>query len=251
MLSIKRSAYSLLEGGSSPWPPQRSSLVFKALVFLASVVVISLSFALGRWSSSSYSSSRDRERGFTKVPPGLSLQTSPQVFIYNRTFGEKSAVADAAWDILFPKQAGYFSHPELAPQRSTFSVYHYLHCLNGIRQGYWAVYEKAVAGEKLNASSLPMMISPPHVRHCIDLLRQSLMCNPDLTVEVKDEVAGGVHGFGEEHRCIDWSALMGWTQQWESRKGGAAGGGTKNQHNGHAHGDGNMHHHEDAVANRF
>ncbi|KAI1203724.1 S-adenosyl-L-methionine-dependent methyltransferase [Nemania serpens] len=35
-----------------------------------------------------------------------------------------------------------------------------------------------------------------HIRHCIDLLRQSLMCNADLTVELKNEELGGVTGFG-------------------------------------------------------
>ncbi|KAI1092133.1 S-adenosyl-L-methionine-dependent methyltransferase [Rostrohypoxylon terebratum] len=35
-----------------------------------------------------------------------------------------------------------------------------------------------------------------HIRHCIDLLRQSLMCNADLTIELKDEELGGVTGFG-------------------------------------------------------
>lgn len=61
-----------------------------------------------------------------------------------------------------------------------------------------------------------MMVSPSHIRHCIDLLRQALMCSPDLTVEVKDMEAGGVHGFGETHQCIDWTALKDWTTKWET-----------------------------------
>lgn len=82
----------------------------------------------------------------------------------------------------------------------------------------------AVAGEKLDPESsfenhhgrgLPAMSSPPHIRHCIDLLRQALMCRPDLTVEVKDMGAGGVHGFGETHQCINWADLTSWTAQWE------------------------------------
>ena len=59
----------------------------------------------------------------------LVVKTSPHVFIYNRTFAEKSDAADNAWSVLFPRQAGYFTHPTVAPNRSTFSVYHYLHCL--------------------------------------------------------------------------------------------------------------------------
>ncbi len=59
------------------------------------------------------------------------------------------------------------------------------------------------------------MNSAPHVRHCIDLIRQSLICRPDTTVEVKDEKVGGVTGFGTEHVCWDWGELVGWTGKWE------------------------------------
>lgn len=81
--------------------------------------------------------------------------------------------------------------------------------------GYWKTHEAAIEGRKLLDSELPMMISPPHVRHCIDLLRQSLMCTADTTIEVKDEAAGGVHGFGVEHRCVKWSQLVDWTAKWQ------------------------------------
>lgn len=76
----------------------------------------------------------------------------------------------------------------------------------------------ALAGTKLDpaGNDLPVMISPPHIRHCVDLLRQALICSPDLTVEVKDEAAGGVHGFGETHQCVDWTNVKNWTSQWES-----------------------------------
>lgn len=82
----------------------------------------------------------------------------------------------------------------------------------------------AVAGEKLDPDdphgngNLPMMASPPHIRHCIDLLRHALMCQPDLTVEVKDDTAGGVHGFGETHQCVNWAHLKDWTTRWENWK---------------------------------
>lgn len=60
-----------------------------------------------------------------------------------------------------------------------------------------------------------MMQSPPHIRHCIDLIRHSLMCQPDITVEIKDPDVGGVTGFGTEHVCRDWGQLMEWTGRWE------------------------------------
>ena len=41
------------------------------------------------------------------------------------------------------------------------------------------------------------------------------MCNPDLTVEVKDEEIGGVTGFGTTHSCQSWEDLLNWTSRWE------------------------------------
>ena len=81
--------------------------------------------------------------------------------------------------------------------------------------GFWKAHDAAVEGRKLADSELPMTISPPHIRHCIDLLRQSLMCMADITVEIKDETAGGVHGFGVEHRCANWGQLVDWTTKWQ------------------------------------
>jgi hypothetical protein len=36
------------------------------------------------------------------------------------------------------------------------------------------------------------------------------MCQPDLTIEVKDARGGGVSGFGTQHRCKDWESVMNW-----------------------------------------
>lgn len=86
---------------------------------------------------------------------------------------------------------------------------------NGIRQGYWEVYKAALDGRKMEEEEFSFMSSPPHIRHCIDLLRQSLMCQPDTTIEVKDDKLGGVTGFGTRHQCWDWKQLIGWTSKWQ------------------------------------
>jgi hypothetical protein len=86
---------------------------------------------------------------------------------------------------------------------------------DGIRHGYWQAYESATTGKHLQPQDIPMMSSPAHVRHCIDLLRQSLMCHGDITVEIKDEDAGGVHGFGVTHECVDWDQLKMLLEKWQ------------------------------------
>lgn len=61
------------------------------------------------------------------------------------------------------------------------------------------------------------MLRPPHIRHCIDLLRQSIMCQPDLTVEKVDPTISASKGFGVTHVCKDYSQLLSFMTQWEQR----------------------------------
>lgn len=86
---------------------------------------------------------------------------------------------------------------------------------DGIRKGYWAVHAAATEGRQIADEDLPLMSSPPHIRHCIDLIRHSLMCQPDLTVELKEEELGGVRGFGTKHQCQNWDQLITWVSKWE------------------------------------
>ena len=69
------------------------------------------------------------------------------------------------------------------------------------------------------SSPMPSHTSPAHIRHCIDLIRQSLMCNADTTIEVKDEEINGVRGFGTLHQCKDWRGLVRWTEETQEKYG--------------------------------
>ncbi|KAK4233593.1 hypothetical protein C8A03DRAFT_19366, partial [Achaetomium macrosporum] len=52
--------------------------------------------------------------------------------------------------------------------------------------------------------------------HCLDYLRQSLMCNADVTLEDLDfgegKALGSVTGWGTQHMCRDWERLRYWTE---------------------------------------
>ncbi|KAH8726601.1 hypothetical protein GQ44DRAFT_738756 [Phaeosphaeriaceae sp. PMI808] len=147
----------------------------------------------------------------------LNLASYAHRFQYNRSFTEKpNATTNAAWKELFPVQGGFFKHPVFATKRSTFAVFHQLHCLDGLRHGYWALFSIASEGKGMEGTEIPFHASPRHIRHCIDLLRNVLMCQPDLTLEVKDDELGGVTGFGTEHQCVNWNQLVDWTSQWET-----------------------------------
>lgn len=55
------------------------------------------------------------------------------------------------------------------------------------------------------------ILSFQHILHCVDWIRQSLMCNADLTLDP----TGNFLGFGNEntHQCRDFGALFDWTYQ--------------------------------------
>jgi Mycotoxin biosynthesis protein UstYa len=174
--------------------------------------------------------SQDRELILSTV------ETIGHTFQYNRSFSyPPSNHTNRAWRNIFPVEGGFFIHPTIAPTRSTFSVFHQLHCLvsqalfaghctradlwqNGLRGGYWANHHAASVGQKLVDDDLPVDIQESHMRHCIDLLRQALMCHADTTLEVVDEKINGVHGFRVEHQCKDWEQLKKWTSEQQARQ---------------------------------
>ena len=57
-----------------------------------------------------------------------------------------------------------------------------------------------------------------HVLHCIEFLRQSVMCHADTTIEAKDPRYHGVVGFGIAHSCKNWSQLVQWVNDRNDRK---------------------------------
>ena len=64
-----------------------------------------------------------------------------------------------------------------------------------------------------------MMNLPLLTIHFSSLIRQSLMCHADTTIEVKDHDIGGVRGFGILHQCRDWFGLVKWTEDTQKRYG--------------------------------
>ncbi|PVH96581.1 hypothetical protein DM02DRAFT_534913 [Periconia macrospinosa] len=145
----------------------------------------------------------------------VAVPTISKIFKYNREFSyPPNNTTNAAWGNLFPKDGGFFTHPPAVSERSTFSVFHQLHCLDAIRHGYWQLHDAATEGRKISDGEFPMHTSPSHIRHCTDLLRQSLMCAADRTIEVKDD-QGGVSGFGTLHQCADYDDLLDTVGKWQ------------------------------------
>lgn len=92
-----------------------------------------------------------------------------------------------------------------------------------MRDAYWFAY-LALNNDNITISEPAVVTMPPpaHVSRCTELLRQSLMCNIDTTVESKEKGLPGVDGFGIKHQCKDWEQLTDWTAK-TLKKGGAKG----------------------------
>ncbi|KAF2192971.1 hypothetical protein K469DRAFT_714992 [Zopfia rhizophila CBS 207.26] len=128
--------------------------------------------------------------------------------------GENKTETNDLWRNLFPIGQGVVYLPtEWAEERglptsdknvnnaseSTYFVaaYHQLHCLSVIRAALYHFKEQHVQKVKWD-----------HTIHCLDSLRQSVMCRADDTLLYTED--GNVFGDGQVRRCRDWKGLQEW-----------------------------------------
>ncbi|KAF5876766.1 uncharacterized protein Bfra_003172 [Botrytis fragariae] len=144
---------------------------------------------------------------------GLRFAKELSTFSYSRNFSyPPSNTTDAAWNGLFMTKGdgGFFNHPYVKGERATLSVLHQLHCLDGIRHIYYLNNDAATTGTVLLDEELDLHMRRSHMRHCIDFLRQSLMCCGDSSIERVNPELKGVTGWGTEHMCTNWEELQEW-----------------------------------------
>lgn len=102
---------------------------------------------------------------------------------------KSTSTADAEWAVMIQLNGGIV---HVGPIQQTFmpSFFHQLRCLNIIRQKYIA---KNAASNELQSLS----------RHCMNYLRQVLMCRVNLRLE---PVAFGAHAVDPRGKltCKDW-----------------------------------------------
>ncbi|KAF2719734.1 hypothetical protein K431DRAFT_227921 [Polychaeton citri CBS 116435] len=81
------------------------------------------------------------------------------------------------------------------------AVYHQLHCLStltislGISQQEWHDMNPRIR---------------EHRSHCVEYLRQSILCNADTTLEGDTGSWTKSTGWGQTHSCVDFDALTKW-----------------------------------------
>jgi hypothetical protein len=112
------------------------------------------------------------------------------------------------------------------------SVFHQLHCLLWRSSSFSA--EISDCGARISfgllttprpgrTSSLNEIVF--HRDHCLDYIRQALMCNADASFEPLTSV--GINGMGAVHQCRDFNKIFSWAYEHRSDKvhGSGYGGG--------------------------
>ncbi|KAL1971990.1 hypothetical protein VTN31DRAFT_7209 [Thermomyces dupontii] len=90
---------------------------------------------------------------------------------------------------------------------------HQLHCLHFIWQDHYARYFPNTTLRK--QKEVPELYEL-HYEHCIDVIRQTIMCDFDTTLLSYDWVADHhvpTPNTNVMHKCIDWDALQAWLRE--------------------------------------
>ncbi|KAI0532441.1 hypothetical protein GGR58DRAFT_490209 [Xylaria digitata] len=166
-------------------------------------------------------------------PRGLiwETRTFPTNIVNNPFAGDPRPELDDAWhhllqndNIRVPK--GYLDELNLTTVYTldgsegiaSLSVYHSLHCLKKVKRMLFKEYYHS------GKSDEAMAREAKHVDHCVEYIRESLMCHPDLsmvtfrwinnTAQYEDKTAFYPTNFDAAlHRCANWEALDSWANK--------------------------------------
>ncbi|KAE8380419.1 hypothetical protein BDV26DRAFT_290346 [Aspergillus bertholletiae] len=93
--------------------------------------------------------------------------------------------------------------------RLHFEFSHQLHCLNFLRMWTYRDYYQETQEEFSDTPAMQRM----HIDHCIEMLRQFLMCHADTNLVSANWVAGREKpypNFNTKHTCRDFDAIVDW-----------------------------------------
>ncbi|KAE9375971.1 hypothetical protein N431DRAFT_404069 [Stipitochalara longipes BDJ] len=201
---------------------QRARNLILILLWLGTATISGIAFA-NFISKAELSSRSSPSEYFPFIPEkSYTFEGHPQ-FI-----GPPSNENDASWAGMLPVGTGYIvvNEPEKyglaglglanTKEKNHFgvSVFHQLHCLGLIRQAYFdALTNNTRTGDRDPFQHYRHKIDlnfEEHVGHCLDYLRQAVMCAADMTIEVASEEIDmlGISGWSIEHRhCKDWNMV--------------------------------------------
>ncbi|EIM87135.1 uncharacterized protein STEHIDRAFT_96132 [Stereum hirsutum FP-91666 SS1] len=142
----------------------------------------------------------------------------------SRHYTLSSPTSDADFQSIYPSSSLGFVR--LGPKKRFFglSMYHQIHCLDALRL---AIQGKNPHGEHNLGSSGKEHWKEDHSDHCLNYLRQTILCNADLTLEEEfpEEGSSDVgEGLGAKYVCKDWSLVYVYVErnfeEWQEWRNG-------------------------------
>ncbi|KAI9833746.1 MAG: hypothetical protein M1819_003479 [Sarea resinae] len=132
---------------------------------------------------------------------------------------------NATWDALLPPGRGFVlieDHTKFGlstglptgdgDARFSISMFHQLHCLDYVRTTLYNVILNLQSNTREDIF-IAEIDQADHLPHCLDYLRQGIMCSGDTSIEGAkyDEHGTVVFGIGSEHKCKDFQAIYDFT----------------------------------------
>ncbi|KAI2613449.1 hypothetical protein GGR54DRAFT_328969 [Hypoxylon sp. NC1633] len=95
-------------------------------------------------------------------------------------------------------------------------VFHHLHCLNLLRKyTYRSYYDRPENRPTEFTDSEPVLRA--HVDHCVDMLRQAIMCQGDVGIVTYNWVEGWSEAypdFSTQHKCRKFDRIVEWADRY-------------------------------------
>jgi len=196
----------------------------RILSILGVVGLIVLSFSAGFGMGETWGEPISRSR--KEVVPTPNGQLPPQSFFpdipikevqfqFPTDYGDTGDLGDRLWKEMMPLGAGFLRVPfprmydmpssKLIPgdyqlaEIYSMSITHQLHCL--------AVLRHVIMKYEVHSKS--RFAGDGHEYHCLDYIRQAILCAGDTTLDHAEgsDRKSGFSGAGATHQCRDWEAI--------------------------------------------
>jgi len=173
-------------------------------------------------------------------PANVAVEYNKEVTTFNGTFemdsiyrGKPSPELDAAWSrvgIDVPptrltleelKKIGKTDSPSIVKfheedgggYMASVEVFHQLHCLNLLRKN---LHHEYYYKTDISFTSSKQETFKTHVDHCIEIIRQSLMCSADVGIVTYEWVRGfkvPYPNFNTKHQCRNFDKILAWAYE--------------------------------------
>ncbi|KAH7563687.1 hypothetical protein BM1_00734 [Bipolaris maydis] len=110
-----------------------------------------------------------------------------------------------------PERYPYLLDPIIPDQSFIVAWSHQLHCIFYIMSEYDRILRHGPNGKE---RSIPPGSYSVHTRHCFEILRQSVLCHLDMTLEgAQAPVLTGTTGFGHARVCQNRQEAIDWMEK--------------------------------------